>query len=315
MSPSSACVERTSAARCGLAGTEWREASLAEYTSWRVGGPADRLYLPADAEDLALYLQQVASTEPVFWLGLGSNVLIRDGGIRGVVICTKNRLKRLERRDGPRVFAQSGVPSALVARFCAEAGYAGAEFLAGIPGTLGGALAMNAGAFGGETWELVERVQTIDRRGSCRWRSAAEFTIGYRSVTGLPTGEWFLGAELSLRPGLATASRDTIRELLARRASSQPTNLPSCGSTFRNPPGDHAGRLIEACGLKGFRIGDAQVSPKHANFIVNLGRATATDIERVILHVQAEVRRQCGVTLQPEVRIVGEALRTGEVAA
>lgn len=290
----------------GPAGTESFNATLAEFTSWRVGGPADRLYLPADASDLGLYLQTLAPTETVFWLGLGSNLLVRDGGIRGVVICTKNRLKSMECRDGLRVFVQSGVPCAHVARFCADAAWGGGEFLAGIPGTLGGALAMNAGAFGGETWELVERVQTMDRRGVCRWRAAAEFTVGYRSVVGLPVDEWFIGAELRLRPGNASASRSKIRELLARRAGSQPTNLPSCGSTFRNPPGDHAGRLIEACGLKGFQLGGAQVSTKHANFLVNLGKATADDIERLILHVQSEVHRLCGVTLHPEVRIVGE---------
>jgi UDP-N-acetylmuramate dehydrogenase len=313
MSPAAPHLDRPSAWR-GFSGTEWFDAPLAAYTSWRVGGPADRLYLPADAPDLGLYLQTVPVSEPVFWLGLGSNLLVRDGGIRGVVICTKNRLRRIERLDGARVFAQTGVPCAHIARFCADAGWEGGEFLAGIPGTLGGALAMNAGAFGGETWELVERLQTIDRHGVCRWRSPAEFTIGYRSVIGLPVDEWYVGAELSLRMGDTAVSRGKIRELLARRASTQPTNLPSCGSTFRNPPGDHAGRLIEACGLKGFQIGGAQVSPKHANFIVNLGHASADDIERVLLHVRSEVSRQCGVNLHPEVRIVGESLTTREVA-
>jgi UDP-N-acetylmuramate dehydrogenase len=311
VSPGSSPMEQQHPWR-GLAGAACADVPLADYTSWRVGGPADHFYLPADTQDLALYLQTLPLAEPIFWLGLGSNLLVRDGGIRGVVICTKNRLKGIERLEGQRVLAQSGVPCALIARFCAETGLQGAEFLAGIPGTLGGALAMNAGAFGGETWELVAGIQTIDRQGVCRLRSPSEFAIGYRSVTGLPEDEWYLGADLSLRSGDPAVSRSKIRDLLARRGSSQPTNLPSCGSVFRNPPGDHAGRLVEASGLKGFRIGGAQVSPKHANFIVNTGNATASDIEQLILHVQFEVSRQQGVNLHTEVRIVGEHLTMRE---
>jgi UDP-N-acetylmuramate dehydrogenase len=299
----------------GLAGSELHNVPLSEYTSWRVGGPADRFYLPVDADDLAVFLRRLDDDVPLFWLGLGSNLLVRDGGIRGAVICTKNRLKRLEKVDDVVVFAQSGVPCALIARFCADAGLRGAEFLAGIPGTLGGALAMNAGAFGGETWTLVRRVRTIDRQGMLRWRMPEEFAIAYRSVTGLPVDEWYLGAELALRHGSSDESRSAIRDLLSRRASSQPTNLPSCGSVFRNPPGDHAGRLVEASGLKGFRIGGAQVSPKHANFIVNLGDASALDIERMILHVQAEVERCQGVKLVTEVRVVGEPAKGDEELA
>ena len=288
------------------AGTLLRNERLAEYTSWRVGGPADRLYLPADSVDLIGFLAAVPPGERVYWLGLGSNLLVRDGGIRGLVVCTKGRLKQLQRLERETIFAESGVPCAHVAKFCAELGWVGAEFLAGIPGTLGGALAMNAGAFGGATWNLVERVRTVDRCGVPNWRGRSEFTVGYRTVEGLKPDEWFVGAELRLRPGDAADSRRRIRELLARRAESQPTNLPSCGSVFRNPAGDHAGRLIEASGLKGFRIGGAEVSPKHANFIVNTGSASARDIEALIRHVQAEVWRQQGVELRPEVRIVGE---------
>lgn len=281
---------------------------MAGYTSWRVGGAADRFYLPASSDDLVAYLAGLPTSEPLLWLGLGSNLLVRDGGWRGTVICTKGRLKRMQRLDAERVFAEGGVASAQVAKFCAENGYVGAEFLAGIPGTLGGALAMNAGAFGGETWAVVSRVRTVDRYGRARWRDRSEFGTGYRTVEGLQHDEWFLGAELQLERGDASEARRRIRELLARRAESQPTNMPSCGSTFRNPPGDFAGRLIEASGLKGFRIGRAEVSPKHANFIINTGGATASDIERLILHVQAEVVRLSGVELQPEVRIVGDAL-------
>jgi UDP-N-acetylmuramate dehydrogenase len=278
---------------------------LADYTSWRVGGRADRLYLPADSEDLLNFLRRLPPDEPLFWLGLGSNLLVRDGGIRGTVVATRNRLKRMRRIDEVRIFAEAGVPCALVARFCAEQGLSGAEFLAGIPGTLGGALAMNAGAFGGETWPLVEKTLATDRHGYPRERRRDEYAAGYRSVRG-PADEWFLGAWLKLAPGGGETSRERIRELLARRAATQPTNQPSCGSVFRNPPGDHAARLIEACGLKGERIGGACVSEKHANFIVNLGDARARDIEALIERVRERVMQRQGVELIPEARIVGE---------
>ncbi|MFO1417522.1 MAG: UDP-N-acetylmuramate dehydrogenase [Methylotetracoccus sp.] len=298
-------MERPSSGR-PVAGQLLHDAGLADYTSWRVGGPADRLYLPLDSADLLSFLAGGgAGDESVFWLGLGSNLLIRDGGIRGLVICTKGRLRRLERLGEHRVFVESGVPCAHVAKFCGDQGWCGAEFLAGIPGTMGGALAMNAGAFGGETWPLVERVWTMTDRGVERWRSRDEFMIGYRSVVGLAPDECFLGAELQLAPGDAGSSRQRIRELLARRSATQPTNMPSCGSVFRNPVGDHAGRLIEECGLKGHSIGGAQVSPKHANFIVNTGHATARDIESMIQFVRDTVRDRHGIDLQPEVRIVG----------
>lgn len=287
--------------------------SLADYTSWRVGGLAARFYQPHDAEDLAQFLAHLPQSEPVLWVGLGSNLLVRDGGWPGTVVCTKGGLKRIERRNDRTVYAECGAATAQIARFSAEQGLVGAEFLAGIPGTLGGALAMNAGAFGGETWPIVARVRVLDRSGACQWRIPAEFEIGYRSVLGLRPGQCFLAAELELESGDTAAARHRIRELLARRAATQPTNLPSCGSTFRNPPGDHAGRLIEQAGLKGYRMGGAEVSVKHANFIVNTGEATAADIEQLILHVQSEVFRRFGVRLKTEVRIVGESCRPQEI--
>ena len=279
---------------------------LSEHTSWRVGGPASHFYWPADLPDLLHFLQSLPADEPLFWLGLGSNLLVRDGGLRGTVVCTKNRLKVIRRVHGERVYVEAGVPCALVAKFCSEQQLAGAEFLAGIPGTMGGALAMNAGAFGGETWPLVVRVLTVDRHGDTRWRLADEYTVGYRSVTGIE-GEWFLAAELSLHEGDSDASRERVKALLAQRAATQPTNQPSCGSVFRNPPDDHAARLIESCGLKGYRIGGACVSEKHANFIVNTGNASARDLESLIDYVRDQVEQRCGIRLNPEVRIVGEA--------
>lgn len=288
-----------------LRGELRRHEPLSEHTSWRVGGAADRFYLPADLDDLLCFLRSLPADEPLFWLGLGSNLLVRDGGIRGTVVCTKNRLKAMNLSDSQRVYAEAGVPCALVARFCAENGLSGAEFLAGIPGTFGGALAMNAGAFGGETWPLVDRLLTVDRFGGIHRRTVEDYAIGYRSVLG-PQNEWFLAAELQLSDGDASQSREQIKTLLARRAATQPVNQPSCGSVFRNPPHDHAARLIESCGLKGYRIGGACVSEKHANFIVNLGDATAHDIESLIESVRSEVQKQQGVNLIPEVRIAGE---------
>lgn len=299
MSEPPACGQRS------LRGEMRHGERLANYTSWRVGGPAEHLYLPADADDLVAFLTGLDPSQAVFWLGLGSNLLVRDGGVRGVVICTKNRLKAMCRLDENRVYVEAGIPCALVARFCAEQELTGAEFLAGIPGTMGGALAMNAGAFGGETWPLVARVKTVDRQGVVRHREARDYAVGYRSVKG-PEGECFLAAELRLFHGDTGSSRDRIKLLLAQRASSQPINQPSCGSVFRNPQGDYAARLIESSGLKACRIGGAGVSEKHANFIVNLGGATAWDIERLIRLVREQVLEQQGVDLEPEVRIVGE---------
>lgn len=279
---------------------------LAKYTSWRVGGPAERIYIPADRQDLCDFIKTLPAAEPVFWMGLGSNLLVRDGGIRGTVINTKGRLKEMRLIGDGLVYVEAGVPCAHVARFCGEHGLSGAEFLAGIPGTMGGALKMNAGAFGGETWGIVKNVETIDVDGQVKQRQPEQFTVGYRSVKGVD-GEWFLAATLSLDAGDVVASQQKIKKLLEHRAKTQPTNQPSCGSVFRNPPDDFAARLIEQSGLKGYAIGGACVSEKHANFIVNTGKATAADIESLIRYVQQEVEQQQGVKLQTEVCMVGEA--------
>jgi UDP-N-acetylmuramate dehydrogenase len=291
----------------GLRGELREQEPMALHTSWRVGGPAARFYRPADLEDLAAFLEGLARDEPLLWLGLGSNLLVRDGGFAGAVVATLGCLDRLQRLEGHAVRAEAGVACAKVARFAAREGLSGAEFLAGIPGTLGGALAMNAGAFGGETWDRVLAVETIDRRGHCRERGPSDFRVGYREVHG-PEGEWFVAVRLGLEPGDTQAGQARIRELLDRRARTQPTGLPSCGSVFRNPPGDHAARLIESVGLKGRCIGGACVSDKHANFIINRGGATAGDIERLIYQVREQVADATGVRLETEVHVVGEAL-------
>jgi len=287
---------------------------MSKHTAWRVGGAADRMYEPADLDDLAAFLRRLAPAEPVHMIGLGSNLLVRDGGIAGTVILTSGALGAIDRVGGERVRAEAGVSCAKVARFSLGQGLCGCEFLAGIPGTVGGALTMNAGAFGTETWDIVRRVETIDRDGTRRWRGRDEFEARYRAVSG-PPGEWFAAAEFELFAGDPAAASARVRGLLQRRAATQPIGQRSCGSVFRNPPGDIAARLIEDCGLKGTRVGGAVVSDKHANFIVNDAGASAADIERLIEHVAGVVERTRGVRLVPEVRVVGRAAADGSPAA
>jgi UDP-N-acetylmuramate dehydrogenase len=240
---------------------------LAPYTSWRVGGPADLVYIPADIADLRSFLQQLPPALPLFWLGLGSNTLVRDEGIEGAVIITQGGLSALTQVEPMLVRAEAGVSCAQLARFSARLALQNLEFMAGIPGTVGGALAMNAGCYGGETWQWVTAVETINRQGEQKIRPASHFKSSYRHVQ-RPESEWFVAGYFQLSPGDKTASLEKIRQLLEKRNSSQPTNLPNCGSVFRNPPGNFAARLIEECGLKGLKRGGAAVSKKHANFIV-----------------------------------------------
>jgi UDP-N-acetylmuramate dehydrogenase len=301
-----------------LRGTLTQDAPLAPHTSWRAGGHADRLYVPADRDDLAAFLRALPPGEPVTALGLGSNTLVRDGGVRGTVVLMHNPGAMLAVQDG-LVYADAGVASPKLARFAAMHGCAQAEFLAGVPGTVGGALAMNAGCYGGETWTYVARVEVLGRDGTFAIRTPADYTIGYRSVAerdGTPLRGFFTAAWFRFPPGGGDAARARIKDLLARRIATQPLQQPNAGSVFRNPPGDYAARLIEACGLKGVAIGGAQVSLRHANFIVNPRRsARAADIESLIVHVRDVVRERTGVDLEPEVRVIGEAARGPEGAA
>jgi UDP-N-acetylmuramate dehydrogenase len=294
----------------GLRGRVLYDEPLARHTSWRVGGPADVLFKPADKQDIATFFKSLPMEMPLLWLGLGSNLLVRDGGVRGVVIETHGALSDLQRLSETEVWCDAGVPCAKLAKQCAKWNLGPAEFFAGIPGTLGGALAMNAGAFGGETWRHVVQVETINRHGEIKRRMHGEYEVAYRHVQG-PRDEWFLGAHLSFTASDVNGEAE-IRALLARRKESQPIGEASCGSVFTNPPGHHAAKLIESAGLKGFRIGGAAVSTKHANFIINEAAATAAEIEQLIAHVQATVRQQYGVELKPEVRVVGEAMSARE---
>lgn len=280
---------------------------LARYTSWRVGGPADRLVLADSVEALQQFLQQLSASEPLTFIGLGSNLLVRDGGVRGTVVVMHQALQALE-MQGERIYADAGVTCAKLARFAASQDRVGAEFMAGIPGTVGGALAMNAGCYGGETWQWVDQVKTINRAGIVQTRAKVEYQPSYRHVAHPAADEWFLGGWFAVPAGDGKASAEQIKQLLAKRLASQPLNMPSAGSTFRNPEGDFAARLIEASGLKGATIGGAQVSEKHANFIVNLGQASAADIEALIEHVKTTVRAKQGVALVQEVKVIGEGV-------
>src|SRR5574340_1428200 len=330
-----------------LRGTLSHSVAMSRHTSWRAGGVAERMYQPADLDDLLVFLRGLPADEPLYAVGLGSNLLVRDGGLRGTVVLMHGALSALRLGTDDRIspqgggrgckateaatttlYAEAGVPGAKLARFAALHNLRGAEFLAGIPGTVGGMLAMNAGCYGSEIWEKVLRVLVLDRSGALHERTPLDYEIGYRHVvrtegTGLraekpslthqssvlstQSSEWFVAAWLKFEAGDGDIARQNIRELLAKRIQSQPLNLPNAGSVFRNPSGDHAARLIQQCGLKGKRIGGAQVSEKHANFIVNTGGATAADIENLINEIRAVVRQQTGIDLHPEVKVIGEA--------
>lgn len=308
----------------GLRGELRSDEPMARHVSWRAGGRVRRSYIPADLDDMALFLRGLPDGEAVYVVGLGSNLLVRDGGLDGTVIFTHWALRGVRVMSGDdsggEIWAQAGVACPKVARTAAMNDLAGAEFLAGIPGTIGGALAMNAGCYGGEIWNLVAQVETMDRAGTLHVRTPRHYHIGYRSVarrcrqlSSVPGDnargsgeEWFVAATFRMPRGDGGQSRARIKTLLAQRIAAQPLGMPNAGSVFRNPPGDHAARLIEACGLKGRRIGGASISAKHANFIVNEGGASAADIEALITLAQQTVQQRFGVELEREVRVIGE---------
>jgi UDP-N-acetylmuramate dehydrogenase len=309
----------------GLRGTLCRDEPMARHVSWRAGGRARRTYAPADLDDMAMFLRGLPDGEPVCMVGLGSNLLVRDGGFDGTVIFTHWALREvrvvLNEPMGGEITAQAGVASPKVARIAALSNLAGAEFLAGIPGTVGGAVAMNAGCYGGETWDIVAQVETMDRAGVLRVRTPGHYNVAYRSVerrcrqlSNIPGSaarkhgdaeEWFVSATFRLPRGDGIKSRAKIKALLSQRIAAQPLGVPNAGSVFRNPPGDHAARLIEACGLKGRTIGGAAISAKHSNFIVNTGGASAADIEALIDLAQNTVQQRFGIALEREVRVIG----------
>jgi UDP-N-acetylmuramate dehydrogenase len=284
-----------------------RNEPMARHTSWRVGGPARTFFEPADREDLIAFVRGLPTSEPVLWLGLGSNLLVRDGGFAGTVIHLHGALDTLRREDAGTVFAEAGTHCARLAKFAKDEQLAGLGFMAGIPGTVGGALAMNAGAWGGETWPQVREAEIIRRDGGTEWLPAGDFVFRYRHVEAPPQAMGFIAARFAVTADVDGAHERYTKESLARRKASQPVGKPSAGSTFRNPVGDHAARLIESCGLKGHRIGGAQVSVQHANFLITEDGAKAADVEALIQHLQATVKARTGVELHPEVKVVGDA--------
>ncbi|MCP4473203.1 MAG: UDP-N-acetylmuramate dehydrogenase [Gammaproteobacteria bacterium] len=277
---------------------------LTSYTTWRAGGAAERLYPLTNLSSLATFLRKLPPQEKITWLGLGSNTLVRDGGIAGTTVINRGGVTRLEQLDGQTIYANAATPCGRLARFAAQRNLGGVEFLAGIPGTVGGALRMNAGCFGGEIWQWVAKVVMITRHGEFSIWPASAFKVSYRQVV-MPEEYWFTGCYFHLESKDKKESLKLIRDIIAKRNASQPTSLPSCGSVFRNPPGDFAARLIDQCGLKGYRIGGAMVSPKHANFIVNSGGASASEIEQLIEHVAEVVETKMAVKLEKEVKIIG----------
>jgi UDP-N-acetylmuramate dehydrogenase len=268
---------------------------------------ADRYFEPASRDDLVTFVRSLPVDEPILWIGLGSNLLVRDAGVRGTVIALHGALDQLEKIGDTEIFAEAGVHCARLAKFAVGQKMAGAGFFSGIPGTVGGALAMNAGAHGGETWDVVNEVEVMFRDGRCEWLPRPAFHYAYRHVENPAGMIGFIAARFRFAPDVDGTAEKDMKEWLARRKATQPVGKPSAGSTFRNPPGDHAARLIEVCGLKGYRIGGAMVSTLHANFILTDDSARAADVEALIAHIVAVVQQQQGVALQTEIRIVGVA--------
>ncbi len=286
------------------------DVGMAKKTSLKVGGAARGSFTPLNCPDLSDFLSASEQFNlPLMFVGLGSNLLVRDEGLSGITVFTHKALSELELQlDGQDsvIYAEAGVAAPKLARFSALHHFEGAEFLAGIPGTVGGALAMNAGCYGSETWDHVLKVKTIDKFGNLKIREKSEFFISYREVTSkYDQSEFFVGGWFRFRRGSGDRSREKIKNLLARRVSEQPLDKPNCGSVFRNPPGYYAAQLIENCDLKGKTIGGAMISPKHANFIVNTGGASAREVELLIREVQSVVAERMGVDLHPEVKILG----------
>ena len=278
---------------------------MKKHTSLRVGGAAQYFYKPSDMDDLIHFLSLLDNDVPIFWLGRGSNILVRDEGLSGVVISSSKILREIKRINELTIKVEANVPCTMLAKKCIRWGLGPSEFFSGIPGSLGGALAMNAGAYGNETWERVVSVKTINRNGIIKNRISEEYQIDYRDVKG-PINEWFVSAILKFESN-KIPSMERQKEMLEQRKESQPLGKPSCGSVFRNPPGGFAAKLIEQSNLKGYRIGGASVSLKHANFIITDDSACANDVEQLIEYIRSTVKNLHDIELKCEVRIIGNS--------
>lgn len=278
---------------------------MKKYTTWKIGGPADCLLLPQDAEDIAEALRFAEEQDiPCHVIGNGSNLLVLDGGIEGMVIRIGDNMSSYT-IDGTLLTAQSGCILARMARETAKQGFCGIEWAAGIPASLGGAAYMNAGAYGHCFYETLESVEVVERNGDIRCLSVNELTSSYRHTSLMESGAIVTKVMVRLSCGDAEALTASVETTLKSRREKQPLDLPSAGSVFKNPEGSHAGYLVELSGLRGKRIGNAQVSEKHGNFIVNLGDCTAKDVLALIEEVKAEVKRQQGYDLETEVLMIG----------
>ena len=276
--------------------------SLKDYNTWKIGGKAEYFYEPSDIKDLKLFLELLQNT-PITFLGNGSNVLIRDGGISGCVICLKNTLNNYFVKDEEYIF-EAGLSCMKMAQITARENYEGLEHLCGIPGSLGGALAMNAGCYGGNIWDHVSTVSLINNDGEIIKKNKNDFIIGYRN-TSLKENNFFISAVFKLRKNKLKNSLEKIKEFLQDRRSKQPTGLLSCGSVFKNPKNLYAAKLIESIGLKGYKIGGACISEKHANFIISDKSTKSIDIEKLINFTQKEVFKKKEVILETEVKFIG----------
>ena len=290
----------------GLQGELRTQEPMSRHTSWKTGGNADYYYIASDINDLAKFISKLPTSTPITWIGFGSNLLVRDGGLPGVVVSVVGLLNELKKINETDIFIGAGVSCVKAAHFSAKHGLEGIEFLAGIPGTIGGALAMNAGAYGGEIWSYIKEVETINRKGKREIFEKNKFDINYRSVS-ISENEWFIACKMKLEISTRTVVNDRIKKMLSERADGQPLGKLSCGSVFRNPTNQHAAKLIELCGLKGKKVGGAVISDKHSNFIINTGNATSLDIEQLIEFIQACVYEKYNIKLIPEVRIIGKS--------
>jgi len=285
--------------------TIYQNVELKNFNSWKVGGKAEQLLICADKNTLTSFIKNKRIKSPMTFVGLGSNLLIRDGGVKGTVVIMHGGLSAIN-REKKLIYAEAGVSCSKLSKFSAKEGLANSAFFAGIPGTVGGALAMNAGCYGSETWDYVQKVLMININGDQVVRNKTDFKINYRQVQNNIKHESFLAAWFDFPEGNKEDAENEIKELLVHRKKTQPLNWPTAGSTFRNPEGQFAAKLIEDCGLKGYHIGGAQISEKHANFIINLGNATASDIENVINYIQKVVFEKKNIQLHMEIKIIGD---------
>jgi len=291
------------AAVAGLRGTVSFQAPLRDYTSFKIGGPADVLVEPADIEEVCLVVQQARSRKVPFFVLGGTNLLVRDGGIRGIVISLA-RLRGIKEEPGAILYAEGGVGMPTVIGYAIRHSLAGLEWAAGIPGTIAGCVVMNAGTKLGEMKNSIKAVRMVNMKGQVVDMPAAQMGFEYRRAL-LPRGI-VVGVWVQLQQGLRSEIERTVKDYLHYRRDTQPLALPSAGCVFKNPPSDSAGRLIEVAGLKGTRVGDAEVSVKHGNFIVNRGHACASDVIALIGKVRSGIRRRTGVRLDLELKIVGK---------